>query len=231
MKEDTVAIVTSTSRGIGRAIALRLAEAGAKVVATSRPSADLDSLAAELGCESIVWPMDVRSEEEASRLFAAVDERYGRVDVLVNNAGIATSGPFMEYTLESWRDVMATNLESVFVLTQEAVRRMMNQGGGHIVNIASDASVRGIPGMVAYCASKHALLGFGRALGAELRGTNIRVTTLQPGPVNTTIGGGAADHWELLQPEDLASTVLYVLSLPSRAEVQELLLEPGPLPR
>lgn len=115
MMEDKVVIVTGSSRGIGRAIALALAEAGAKVVATARPSPDLDALAQELGSECLAWPMDVRSEQEVLRLFTKVDDRYGRVDVLVNNAGIATSGPFVEYTLDSWRDVMSTNRRSAIV--------------------------------------------------------------------------------------------------------------------
>lgn len=225
--QNKIALVTGASRGIGRAIAGDLAAAGMKVCATARPSGDLDDLAEALGSEHLVVPCDVRDPAEVAALYEALDARFGGLDVLINNAGIAVGQPLTETSWATWRNVLATNLDAIFLLTQPAVVRMQARGGGHIVHIASDAAIKGIPGMTAYCASKHGLLGFGRALREELRGSGIRVTTLLPGPVNTTILGGAANRWDLLQPADLAAAVRYVLTQPLRAEVWELLLEPG----
>ena len=224
-----VALVTGASRGIGRAVARDLAAAGARVVAVARPSADLDAVATELGRAPVpgfAVGADLRQETSVGALFAELDARAGRLDVLVNNAGIARLEPFVDLSLEAWRAVLATNLEAVFLVTQPAVRRMLAQGDGHVVFVASDAAIRGIAGMAHYCASKHAVHGFARALAAELAGSGVRVTTLMPGPVNTTILRAEADRSDLPQPEDVAATIRYALTLPRRAEVRELLVLP-----
>jgi len=225
-----VALVTGASRGIGRAVARDLAAAGLRVVAVARPSADLDALATELDGAPVpgfAVPADLREEASVGALFAELDARAGRVDVLVNNAGIARQEPFVDVSVEAWRAVLATNLDAVFLVTQPAVRRMLTQGAGHVVFVASDAAIRGIAGMAHYCASKHAVLGFARALSAELKASGVRVTTIMPGPVNTTILRAEADRADLPQPEDVAATVRCALSLPRRAEVRELLIMPA----
>jgi 3-oxoacyl-[acyl-carrier protein] reductase len=224
-----VALVSGASRGIGRAIARDLAEAGVHVVGVARPSAQLDELADELaGAPSpgFVIPADLRDPASVARVFEEIAARLGRLDVLINNAGVARSEPIGETSLEAWREVLGTNVDAVFLMTQAAVRPMIQAGQGHIVFIASDAALRGIARMAPYCASKHAILGFARALDAELAGTGIRITTLMPGPVNTTILSASADRPDLPQPEDIAATVRHVLSLPERVEINEVLLTP-----
>jgi 3-oxoacyl-[acyl-carrier protein] reductase len=195
----------------------------------ARQSAHLDALAAEMAsarAPGLVAAADLRDPAALQGVFDQIDTRFGRLDILINNAGIARSEPVDQTSLATWREVLSTNLDAVFLVTQAAVQRMPRAGRGHIVFIASDAAVRGIARMAAYCASKHAVLGFARALRAELAGTGIRITTLLPGPVNTTILREHADQGDLPQPEDVAATVRYVLSLPERAEVAELLLLP-----
>ena len=224
-----VAVVTGASRGIGRAIAVDLANAGMRVVGTARPSEALEDLARALdSAESpgFVVPADLTDQASVEALFAAVDAHAGRIDVLVNNAGIARVEPFMETSVETWRAIMATNVDAGFLMSQAAARRMLRRGSGHIVFIASDAAVRGIPRMAPYCTSKHAVLGLARALALELREPGIRVTTILPGPVNTTILSDEANRFDLPQPEDIAATVRYALSLPPRAQVCELLITP-----
>jgi NAD(P)-dependent dehydrogenase (short-subunit alcohol dehydrogenase family) len=224
-----VALVTGASRGIGRAIADELVAAGAHVVGAARPSAHLDGLAdvlARAPAPGLVVPTDVRDPAAVEGLFERIDAEFGRLDMLVNNAGIAHAAPFKETPPSAWREVFATNVEAVFLVTQAAITRMLRAGHGQIVFIASDAAIRGIPRMAAYCASKHAVLGFARALDAEYAGQGIRITTLLPGPVNTTILREQADQFALPQPADIAATVRHVLGLPDRVQVKEVLLVP-----
>lgn len=232
MAEDwagQVALVTGASRGIGRAIARSLAEAGFCVIGAARPSAQLTELADELASAprpGFVVPTELRDPVSVERLFQVVDERFGRIDVLINNAGVARSEPLLSTSYATWRDVISTNLDAVFLVTQASITRMLQTGRGHIVFIASDAAIRGIPRMAPYCASKHAVLGFARALDAELGSQGIHVTTIMPGPVNTTILANQADRLDLPQPEDIAATVCHVLSQPGRVTVKEVLLVP-----
>lgn len=224
-----VALVTGASRGIGRAIARNLAETGARVVGVARPSPQLDDLADELARASLpgfVVRAELRDPGSVARVFQEIDEKLGRIDILVNNAGVARSEPFVGTTFESWGAVLTANVDAVFLVTQAAIQRMLLTGHGHVVFMASDAAIRGIAGMAPYCASKHAVLGLARALDAELATTGIRITTILPGPVNTTILHDQADRLDLPQPEDIAATVRHVLSLPSRVEVKEILLVP-----
>jgi 3-oxoacyl-[acyl-carrier protein] reductase len=224
-----VALVTGASRGIGRAIAKELAVAGAHVVGVARPSAELTELSRELAdavSAGLALPADVCDPAAVGRVFREVDERFGRVDILVNNAGVAVAEPFLNTTFETWRRVFSTNVDALFLLTQAALQRMLPAGCGDVVFIASDAAIRGIARMAPYCASKHAVLGFARALAAELGDSGIRVTTVMPGPVNTTILGKPADRVDLIQPEDVAATVCQIVTLPARAEVKEILLVP-----
>lgn len=228
-----VALVTGASRGIGRSIALTLAAAGYRVIGTARASTELEHLGAELALANhpgFVVPADLQKEGDVGRLFADLAARTGRLDVVVNNAGIARIEPFGATTVESWRAVLSTNLDAVFLMTQPAVRWMLTEGGGHLVFIASDAAIRGIAQMAAYCASKHGVLGLARALAEELRGSGIRITTILPGPVNTTITGSSAERTDLPQPEDIAASVAHALAQPSRAEIREVRVVPASHP-
>jgi 3-oxoacyl-[acyl-carrier protein] reductase len=225
-----LALVTGAGRGIGRAVAWELARAGADLLLAARTGAELVQIAAAIraaGGRAEPVVADVRDPDQVAALFRAADA-MGELDILVNNAGIARVRPFMETTPEEWRELFATNLDAVFHTTRAALARMLPRRHGDLVSIASDAAVKGIAGMVAYCATKHGLLGLDRALRLELRGSGVRLTTLLPGLVNTGILGGAGDRGDVVQPEDVAALVRRVVSLPPTAEVQELLLEPGP---
>lgn len=225
--KDVAVLVTGASRGIGRAVALAFAEEGARVIGIGRDRASLEGLARELRerhPESGVIEQDLTESRACETLVPRVVERLGRLDVLVNNAGIAAARPIEAVTLEEWRRMMAINLEVPMILLREAVKVMRAQNAGRIINIASDAAVRGIANMAPYCASKHALLGLGRAVNLELRHTPIRVATLCPGPVTTTIMG--AGNPAAIAPEEVASAVLLAADLRERAIVSEMLLQP-----
>jgi len=227
---DKTVLVTGAGRGIGAAICRRLAQDGARVVATARSRDQLDALVAEFcthrdNCLAV--PADLTSPDDITALVETVRREVGGLDVLINNAGIAWMKPTAEITLDEWRALMALNLDAVFLLTRECLPILLGQDCGQIINIGSDASIRGIARMACYCASKFALRGFTMALREELKGTKVRVNLLMPGPVNTTIIANAADRWDLIQPEDLAEIVWQMIALPPRADVWETLIEPG----
>ena len=217
------AIVTGASRGLGRAIAAAFMEQGAFVHATGRDHramAETEERLRTFGDHFSMQPLDVTDEASVEAFIASVN----RIDLLVNNAGIARAGPFVETPTETLREVLEVNVIAAFVLMREAVRKMIAAGGGQIINIASDAAVRGIGRMAPYVASKHALLGPGRSLAREVRSRGIRVTTYCPGPINTNILGSGSPA--ALNPEHVAASIVQIAALPPEMEVREILVEP-----
>ena len=226
--EGKMVLVTGAGRGIGRAIALRLAADGAGVVAVARSGGELESLRGAIAAKGgKCWtiPADLRDPLEPERVIAAAMQSAGRVDVLINNAGVAWCKGVADISIEQWRDMFALNVEAVFLLTKAVLPVFKAQKSGQIVNIGSDAGIKGIGSMTCYCATKFALRGFTMALREELRKTGIRLNLILPGPVNTTIIA-KGDHPGLIEPEDVADLVWQVVALPQRTDVWEILLEP-----
>ena len=179
------ALVTGGGRGIGRAIAERLASAGAKVFVCGRTAADLEVVAGAIGGEARV--VDLLDRAATARLAQALLERHGRIDVLVNNAGIAESAPLAATTDEAFDRTMALNVTAPFVLARALVPAMVTAGWGRVVNVASNAGLVGYAYTAAYCASKHALVGLTRALAVELATTGVTVNAVCPGFVDTEL--------------------------------------------
>lgn len=226
--KSQVAIVTGAGRGIGRAIARRLAGAGARVVLAARSADQLDAVAAEIraaGGAAVPKRVDVREEPDVVALFAAIREEFGRLDVLVNNAGIGRYGELAEFSAADFDAVMATNLRGTFLCCREAMRIMKPAGRGAIINISSVVGIKGYPNQAAYTASKHGIVGLTRSLAVEAQPHGIRVSVIMPGGVDTAMVGDARpdlNRGELLQPDDVADAVEYLLSLSGRAAVDEL---------
>jgi L-xylulose reductase len=168
-------LVTGAGKGIGRDIAILLAQSGAQVIAVSRTLSDLESLAREIDCEIIAADLaDVQAARDAA-------ERAGRVDLLVNNAGITILQPFLETTMEALDEIMAVNLKAPLVISQVVARGMIERGaGGAIVNVSSQSSMVGLPDHTAYCASKGALDQLTRVMAIELGPHRIRVNSVNP---------------------------------------------------
>jgi NAD(P)-dependent dehydrogenase (short-subunit alcohol dehydrogenase family) len=177
------ALITGGGRGIGRAIAERLASLGARVVVTGRTEAEIDAVAAALGGLSVRMDMEDRASIEAG--LAAVRERAGHIDVLVNNAGVAGSAPFSRTSDELWDRMLAVNVTSAFILCRALVSPMIQAGFGRVVNIASNAGLTGCAYTSAYCASKHALIGMTRAIALEIARSNVTINAVCPGWVET----------------------------------------------
>ncbi len=227
------ALITGATEGIGRATAFALGRAGYQVGVCARTPSKLRALLDELAAGGITaagYPADVGLEADVATLFSHLTATLGPIDVLVNNAGIAVLKPFAELTLDEWDATMATNLRSLFLVTQAVLPGMRERRRGSIVNISSLAGRNGFTGGTAYTASKHAVLGFSRSLMLEVRADNVRVIAICPGSVDTPLIRNqqalAPKLDRILQPEDVADTVLAALALPARAMVSELDVRP-----
>ena len=183
-----VAIVTGGNRGIGLAIARLLAEDGASVVVSGRDAARLDAAVKELeslGAPALGVPADATKREDADRLVEVTRERFGRIDVLVNNAGITRDQLLVRMKDDDWDQVLDTNLRGVFLMTRAVGKVMMRQKSGRIINIASAAGAMGNPGQVNYSAAKAGVIGLTKASGRELAHWNILVNAVAPGLIET----------------------------------------------
>jgi NAD(P)-dependent dehydrogenase (short-subunit alcohol dehydrogenase family) len=198
--DGRVAVITGASRGLGRAMAIELGAAGAKLALVGRDRAKLDETAAEAakpGTEAAVFIADVTDEAQVRALEQAVRERFGKVDILINNAGMNIRKPLVEYTLDEWNTVLDTNLTSVFLVCRSFIPMMRGRGYGRILNLASMMSHISLPGRTAYSASKAALLGVTRALAQELADDGITVVAISPGPFATEINTSLMENPEL----------------------------------
>lgn len=188
--EGRIALVTGASQGIGRACALELARAGATVALAARNQAKLAEVVTEIeaaGGKAAAFSLDVSSEEQIKAGAKAVLERFGKVEILVNNAGITRDGLMMAMKRQDWDDVLATNLTGAFLLTQAVLRPMLKNRWGRIVNISSVVGRAGQAGQVNYAASKAGLLGLTRSLAREVASRGITVNAVAPGYIETAM--------------------------------------------
>lgn len=200
-----VAIVTGASRGLGRAAALALAAEGMDVLGVGRTVAQLESLpgeAAALGSGAgriEVAACDMRSAEQVAALPARAIELFGRIDVVVNNAGIAPAGPFTELGDDVWREVFEVNVFAPVTLTRAAGEHFLRQGSGKVINIASTSGILGKPILVAYSSSKGAVLQFTKALAAEWASRGVQVNAIAPGAYETDAQSAVLENDETLR--------------------------------
>lgn len=194
----TVVLVTGASRGLGAAMATTLADEGATVVAAARSAGDLAEVAARGDGRITTEAVDMRDEDGLGTLVDTVVERHGRIDALVNNAGIAPAGAFVDQDPDVWKETMAVNVLAPMVLAQAAGRHMIAQGSGRIVNVASTTGVRGKPHLVGYSTSKGGLVRMTEALAAEWAGKGVQVNCVAPGAFATDAQSAVLDSPDLL---------------------------------
>jgi len=183
-----IALVTGASQGIGRACALELAKAGATVALAARNESKLAEVAAEIavaGGQAAAFALDVANEDSIKNAVKAVLDRFGKIEILVNNAGITRDDLMMRMKRADWDDVLSTNLTGTFLLTQVLLRQMMKNRWGRIINIASVVGRTGQEGQVNYAASKAGLIGFTRSLAREVASRSITVNAVAPGYIET----------------------------------------------
>lgn len=230
-----VAVVTGASSGIGEACALTLAQKGAKVVLAARRAERLSALVSRLegmGAEALAVATDVTDEAAVQNLFDAAAERFGTVDVLINNAGIADSTAVDEMALELWERVLRTNLTSAFLCSRAAFRVMKGKGHGRIINIGSISARVPRQNSPAYAASKWGLDGLTRSLAIDGREHNIAVSIFHPGIVATEIAPGAVKLAGDMSadPMDIAAVIVHMADIPDHLNFYEGLVVQNKLP-
>ncbi|HEV8434736.1 MAG TPA: 3-oxoacyl-[acyl-carrier-protein] reductase [Thermoanaerobaculia bacterium] len=186
------ALVTGASRGIGEAIARRLAESGARVTLAARSKERVEQLASEIGPNAHSLELDITAPDLRDKVKALIEQQA--VDILVNNAGITDDQLFLRMKPQSWETVLRTNLDSAFHITQEVVKKMIRAQWGRIINISSVVGLMGNPGQVNYASSKAALIGFTKALALEIGSRNITVNAIAPGFISTAMTDQMTDE-------------------------------------
>jgi len=227
--EGAFSLVTGGSRGIGYSIARALAFSGSNVCITAVNTERLESararLASETGATIVALPCDVGDEAQVKALFCELKTRWPFLDMAVNNAGIGVFKKAVETTGDEWDRVMRVNARGTFLCCREEMLWMAGTGGGRIVNVSSVVGRKGYPNQAVYSASKHAIMGLTKVLAVEGQADNIRVQAICPGGTDTELISRARpdlDRSGLIRPEDVAGIVMFLLTLPDNAVVDEI---------
>lgn len=236
-----VALVTGASSGIGEGAALALAEAGAKTAVCARRAERLDGLVERIeaaGGEALALQGDVTDEATATAIVEQTVEHFGRLDILVNSAGVIQEGSVGEANFEQWRHTIDVNLMASLYTCSAALGAMRAQGSGDIINISSTAGRRSTALFGPYCTSKFGLTAMTEGLRQEAGGAGVRICLLEPGATSTELAQGISnpelrksvqelsDRESSMKPEDVAAAILFVVSLPPRVNVSEMLIRP-----
>jgi 3-hydroxy acid dehydrogenase / malonic semialdehyde reductase len=235
---DRTVLVTGASSGIGRSCARAFAAAGARLLLCARRMDELWELARELDTETHVFPLDVRDRDAVRRVFADLGDRWADVDVLVNNAGLARGmEPLHAGDPRDWDAMLDTNVHGLLSMTRTVLPRMVQRGGGHVINIGSIAGHEPYPNGAVYCASKAAVNSITQSMRMDLLGTGVRVSTVDPGMVETEFSTvrfhGDAEraaevyqHVTPLTPDDVAEAVVWVADRPAHVQMAQVVILP-----
>jgi NADP-dependent 3-hydroxy acid dehydrogenase YdfG len=238
--DGKVVVITGASSGIGEATAEALAGEGATIVVAARREERLSDLVEKLngdGGKALAVECDVTDEEQAHALIQRAKDEFGRVDILINNAGVMQLSKIEKGLSDEWRRMFDVNVLGLLYVTDAAVQVMKEQGSGHLVNVSSVAGRKSGPLRGAYSGTKFAVNAISEALRVELLEDNIRVTMIEPGAVETELADHITDEeaqegisalyqLDILQPEDIASAIAYCVSQPERVSINEVLIRP-----
>lgn len=220
--KEKVAVVTGGGRGIGKAIALAMAAEGADVVVLSRTVTEIEDVAAkirELGRQGYAWKVDVKDETQVREVIRKIMDQCGRVDILVNNAGVVHIQPLIETATEQWEKTLSINLTGTFLVTKYVLPQMIRRKSGCIINIASEAGLKGFANFSTYCTTKFGLIGLTQALAKEMESYHINVNAICPALVGTKMSREvrSVKEWKLMQPKDIADVAVFLATSEARA--------------
>ncbi|HID55647.1 TPA: SDR family oxidoreductase [Candidatus Poribacteria bacterium] len=225
-----VALITGGSSGIGEGIAHAFAREGSDLALIARNPIRLERTASKLreqGVKVLTFSTDVRDERRIQEAVRETISVLGGIDILVNSAGTGRYAPVAEMDLEEWEEVIETNLTGTFICCKAVMPHMMERKRGRIINISSVAGKIGFATGSAYCASKWGVIGFSRSLAVEAKPYNIRVDVICPGTVDTPFPHSPAASKLMLEVEDVVKAVMFLLSLPERARVEDIVMHPN----
>jgi NADP-dependent 3-hydroxy acid dehydrogenase YdfG len=238
-KLDKVVTVTGASSGIGEAIARELTDAGCHVMLAARREEQLKSLVQELGDNNVAYHLtDVTNAQEVQEMAQATIDRFGKIDVLVNNAGVMPVSPLIDLKLDDWNKAIDVNIRGVLHGIAAVLPHMSNRGSGHIVNIGSIASIHAIPSFAVYCGTKFAVKAISESLRKETLG-KIRVTTIYPGAVESELMQSSNDEQtikliadkfsevDFIPPTAISQAVRYAIAQPPEVAVNEIIVRPA----
>lgn len=226
--QNKIALVTGASRGIGRSIALALAREGARVVLAARSTRELEDAAGEIrrmNTEASVVPVDMRDEQQIRAMIHAAVKQFGRIDILINNAGLGYFKPVADLATKEWDEMFDVNVRGVFIATQAALPHLRAATESFVVNIASLAGKNAFVDGGGYAATKWALRAFSQCLMLEERKNGVRVLSVCPGSVDTGFSPHAGKK-DMIKPEDVAAAVVSALRMPQRTMVSEIDIRP-----
>lgn len=230
--KNKVVWVTGGGRGIGKAIAEAFGGEKAGLAISSRTPEELQSVSEvinEKGGRAYPFPCDVSSENEVKNTFDQIEKTLGKIDILINNAGVAKFVPLLETTVEDWDWMMNINLKGAFLCTKTVLPSMIEKREGHIFNVTSVAGTKPFPSAAAYGASKYGLMGLTAVTREEVRKYNVKVTAIIPGAVDTSIWKGIEgdfDHSKMMPPEDIANAVIMACKQTSNTVLEDIILRP-----
>ncbi len=230
-KNKTI-LLTGASKGIGKALALKLGEQQANLALVARSEKELTELKTEieaLGAKCLIFVGNVSDENLVKNAVSETITAFGGIDYMINNAGYGVFGPTESITSEAWSDIYDVNVKGTFLFSKEVLASMKAAKTGHIINIASDVAKRVFDGGSLYCSSKFAQDAFSAALRKEVRKDGIKVSVLYSGLVDTmfhTNPQGAAEHADWLKADDMANTIMFVMAQPKHVVIDELMIHP-----
>lgn len=227
---NKVAIVTGASKGIGRSISIFLAKQGVKVVLAARTKEKLEetqNIITSFKGTSIIVPTDISKDNEIINLFKITKKEFGRLDILINNAGTVVRGKLVDFSTNDYDKIMNVNLKGVFICCQQALKIMIPQKSGFIINIGSNVVFKNYPEQGVYAASKHGIVGITKTIANEVQHYGIHTALIHPGAADTELISQARPDLgrsALIPPDDIAKTVLYMLQLSDNSWVDEIYL-------
>ncbi len=227
--EGKTIVITGASKGIGRALALKMAAQGVNLSLLARSASELEELKKAIGQNCEVFAGDIADEIFVNNAIASTIKKFGTIDIVVNNAGFGIFKQSEEFTAEEWDSVFATNMKGTFLVSRAAIPVMKQNKSGHIINIASDVARRVFPGGSLYCATKYAQDAYSMTIRKELRSFNIKVSVVYSGLVDSSFhpeGEGHDSHSWWLQNEDMANAIVFVASQPANVVIDELTIHP-----